>query len=235
MSSMHCGRSTHRRQSFLGRALAAMSPRASRSKIERDTPSHSKPPLRRAEHFSIRRVKANGPILRNEGVTYEPCRYHPGRTRSGIAHHQTSSRSRSRKTNAPGGLIRNRFPWANWRCTSPPPKATSPPWPPWTPSKIRFSLSRSPELATKFSRLFPRVIENAKETLGKMDDARLKSTWTLTKNGKTIMAIPRIDFSAPSLLNHVYHHRGQLSVYLRMLDVPVPSIYGPSADENPFN
>jgi uncharacterized damage-inducible protein DinB len=36
------------------------------------------------------------------------------------------------------------------------------------------------------------------------------------------------------MLNHWYHHRGQLSVYLRELDVPVPSIYGPSADENPF-
>jgi hypothetical protein len=36
------------------------------------------------------------------------------------------------------------------------------------------------------------------------------------------------------LMNHLYHHRGQLSVYLRLLDVPVPSIYGPSADENPF-
>jgi uncharacterized damage-inducible protein DinB len=36
------------------------------------------------------------------------------------------------------------------------------------------------------------------------------------------------------MMNHFYHHRGQLSVYLRMLDVPVPSIYGPSADENPF-
>jgi uncharacterized damage-inducible protein DinB len=56
----------------------------------------------------------------------------------------------------------------------------------------------------------------------------------LTKNGQAIMAIPRIGFLRSVLLNHVYHHRGQLSVYLRMLEVPVPSIYGPSADENPF-
>jgi uncharacterized damage-inducible protein DinB len=82
---------------------------------------------------------------------------------------------------------------------------------------------------------FSKSIDDAKSAIGKMDDARLKSTWTLTKNGQPIMAIPRIDFLRSVLLNHIYHHRGQLSVYLRMLDVPVPSIYGPSADENPFN
>lgn len=82
---------------------------------------------------------------------------------------------------------------------------------------------------------FSKSTEDAKNAIGKMDDARLKSTWTLTKSGQPIMAIPRIDFLRSVLLNHVYHHRGQLSVYLRMLDVPVPSIYGPSADENPFN
>jgi len=81
---------------------------------------------------------------------------------------------------------------------------------------------------------FSKSLDSAKETLGKMDDARLTSTWTLTKNGETIMSIPRIGFVRSVLLNHIYHHRGQLSVYLRMLDVPVPSIYGPSADENPF-
>ena len=82
---------------------------------------------------------------------------------------------------------------------------------------------------------FSKSLEGAKDTVGKMDDARLMGTWTLTKDGKTIMSVPRIGIVRSILLNHVYHHRGQLSVYLRMLDVPVPSIYGPSADENPFN
>jgi uncharacterized damage-inducible protein DinB len=81
---------------------------------------------------------------------------------------------------------------------------------------------------------FSSSLDQAKDTLKKMDDARLLSTWTLTKNGKTIMSVPRIGFIRSILLNHNYHHRGQLSVYLRLLDVPVPSIYGPSADENPF-
>jgi uncharacterized damage-inducible protein DinB len=81
---------------------------------------------------------------------------------------------------------------------------------------------------------FSKSLDRAKDTVGKMDDARLTSVWTLTRNGKTVISVPRIGFLRSILLNHVYHHRGQLSVYLRMLDVPVPSIYGPSADENPF-
>ena len=81
---------------------------------------------------------------------------------------------------------------------------------------------------------FSKSPENAKATLKKMDDARLTSLWRLTKNGKVLMSVPRIGFIRSILMNHNYHHRGQLSVYLRMLDVPVPSIYGPSADENPF-
>jgi uncharacterized damage-inducible protein DinB len=81
---------------------------------------------------------------------------------------------------------------------------------------------------------FSKSLATARETLQKMDDARLLSTWSLTKNGKVLMSVPRIAFIRSILMNHNYHHRGQLSVYLRMLDVPVPSIYGPSADENPF-
>ena len=81
---------------------------------------------------------------------------------------------------------------------------------------------------------FSKGLESAKDTLKKMDDARLTPMWSLTKNGKVIMSVPRIAFIRSILMNQNYHHRGQLSVYLRMLDVPVPSIYGPSADENPF-
>jgi uncharacterized damage-inducible protein DinB len=67
-----------------------------------------------------------------------------------------------------------------------------------------------------------------------MDEARLMSAWSLTKNGKILMSVPRTRFIRSILMNHNDHHRGQLSVYLRLLDVPVPSIYGPGADENPF-
>jgi uncharacterized damage-inducible protein DinB len=81
---------------------------------------------------------------------------------------------------------------------------------------------------------FSQSMASARASLKNMDDSRLLSEWTLTRNGKTLMSIPRIGFLRSILLNHTYHHRGQLSVYLRILDVPVPSIYGPSADENPF-
>lgn len=77
-------------------------------------------------------------------------------------------------------------------------------------------------------------VAHAKEALNGWDDARAISDWSLTKDGKTLMAMPRIGFMRGIGMNHLYHHRGQLSVYLRLLDVPVPSIYGPSADENPF-
>jgi uncharacterized damage-inducible protein DinB len=77
-------------------------------------------------------------------------------------------------------------------------------------------------------------LARAKEIIGGLDDATAMSSWSLTKNGKTLMSMPRVAVLRAIMLNHWYHHRGQLSVYLRELDVPIPSIYGPSADENPF-
>ena len=74
----------------------------------------------------------------------------------------------------------------------------------------------------------------AREILSSMDDATVLLPWTLTSKGRTLMAMPRLGVVRVIMLNHWYHHRGQLSVYLRELNVPVPSIYGPSADENPF-
>lgn len=91
-----------------------------------------------------------------------------------------------------------------------------------------------PETRREILEAFSQSLESAKATVRKMDDARLASTWNLTCNGKLVMSIPRMSFLRSILMNHTYHHRGQLSVYLRLLDVPVPSIYGPSADENPF-
>ena len=77
-------------------------------------------------------------------------------------------------------------------------------------------------------------IAKAKRLLGKMDDTTIMATWRMMSGDKELLAIPRIAMLRAIMLNHWYHHRGQLSVYLRELDVPVPSIYGPSADENPF-
>ena len=77
-------------------------------------------------------------------------------------------------------------------------------------------------------------ISKAKGFLDAMDDAQAMATWKATMQGKELMAMPRVAMLWTMMLNHSVHHRGQLSVYLRLLDIPVPSIYGPSADENPF-
>jgi uncharacterized damage-inducible protein DinB len=104
------------------------------------------------------------------------------------------------------------------------------------PDTFEFPNSPRPEAKSRQEVLetFSKSMASARATLKSMDDARLLSDWTLTKNGKVIMSVPRIGFLRAILMNHTYHHRGQLSVYLRMLEVPVPSIYGPSGDENPF-
>ena len=77
-------------------------------------------------------------------------------------------------------------------------------------------------------------LATARDILTKTDDKRLMEPWHVQLRGKTVMTFPRVGLLRTFLLNHYYHHRGQLSVYLRLLDIPVPSIYGPSADENPF-
>ena len=77
-------------------------------------------------------------------------------------------------------------------------------------------------------------LAKAREVLGGMDDATLMETWRLMSGGKELMALPRAAVIRMIMLNHWYHHRGQLLVYLRMHNVPLPSVYGPTADENPF-
>ncbi len=74
----------------------------------------------------------------------------------------------------------------------------------------------------------------ADEYLDGLDDQTATANWRLTSRGKEIFTIPRAGLLRTIMLNHWYHHRGQLSVYLRLLEVPVPAIYGRSADENPF-
>jgi len=67
-----------------------------------------------------------------------------------------------------------------------------------------------------------------------LTDQQAKGNWRLLRKDHELFSRPRIEVLRTIMLNHWYHHRGQLSVYLRMLDVPVPVIYGRSADEDPF-
>jgi uncharacterized damage-inducible protein DinB len=65
-------------------------------------------------------------------------------------------------------------------------------------------------------------------------DAGLSEMWRLENQGQTLFEMPRAAVARTVMLNHWYHHRGQLSVYLRLLDIAVPSVYGPTADEQVF-
>ncbi|HEV2386075.1 MAG TPA: DinB family protein [Candidatus Acidoferrales bacterium] len=81
---------------------------------------------------------------------------------------------------------------------------------------------------------FEKNVRAAEEILGNMTDEAALGNWRFLFKGKEIFSRPRVAVLRRILLNHLYHHRGQLSVYLRLLDVPVPMVYGPTADENPF-
>jgi uncharacterized damage-inducible protein DinB len=92
----------------------------------------------------------------------------------------------------------------------------------------------SPNSASELVPALDQSIARAKAALSGMNDATLTETWRMMQGDRELLAIPRMALLRSIMLNHWYHHRGQLSVYLRQLNVPVPSIYGPSADENPF-
>jgi uncharacterized damage-inducible protein DinB len=92
----------------------------------------------------------------------------------------------------------------------------------------------SPKSASELVPTLDDAVAKAKKTLGGRDDAWANSTWRLFRGDKELFAMPRLAMLRSIMLNHWYHHRGQLTVYLRELNVPIPSVYGPSADENPF-
>jgi uncharacterized damage-inducible protein DinB len=77
-------------------------------------------------------------------------------------------------------------------------------------------------------------IRAAEDFIEGTSEQSARASWRLMRNGTPIFSKPRIAVLRSIMLNHWYHHRGQLSVYLRLLEVPVPVIYGRSADENPF-
>jgi uncharacterized damage-inducible protein DinB len=79
--------------------------------------------------------------------------------------------------------------------------------------------------------IFDRNVAGARAAITAASDEHLQKSWTLLAGGQTIFTLPRVGVLRGLFMNHHIHHRGQLSVYLRLNDVPVPSIYGPSADE----
>lgn len=81
---------------------------------------------------------------------------------------------------------------------------------------------------------FDRSVADARAALAGKTDAELTAIWSLKRGGRTLFSMPKAAVLRSFVLSHLVHHRGQLTVYLRLLDVPVPSIYGPSADEPAF-
>ena len=82
--------------------------------------------------------------------------------------------------------------------------------------------------------LLDQSVSSAETLLGTMDDEALNLPWRMMQGDRELFAIPRAALLRSVMLNHWYHHRGQLTVYLRLLDVPLPVIYGATADEIPF-
>ncbi len=79
--------------------------------------------------------------------------------------------------------------------------------------------------------LFDRSRDAARAALAGASDAELKQPWTFKKDGQVVFSQPKIGVIRGMVMNHMIHHRAQLGVYLRLKDVPLPAMYGPSADE----
>jgi uncharacterized damage-inducible protein DinB len=91
-----------------------------------------------------------------------------------------------------------------------------------------------PQSLEEILEAYEQSVRDAENCLECFTDQQARSSWRLLRNGSEVFAKPKISVVRTIMLNHWYHHRGQLSVYLRLLEVPVPVIYGRSADENPF-
>jgi uncharacterized damage-inducible protein DinB len=84
-------------------------------------------------------------------------------------------------------------------------------------------------------KMFDGNVADARSALSGRTDAELMAPWTLRAQGKEVFTMPKALVLRGFVMNHMIHHRGQLSVYLRLHDIPVPSMYGPSADEAGFS
>jgi uncharacterized damage-inducible protein DinB len=100
-----------------------------------------------------------------------------------------------------------------------------------TPTAFRF---QDPNGVEEIRSAFEQSVKDAEAFLCGLSEQQAVGNFTLKAGGRSIFTHPRLRVVRMIMLSHVYHHRGQLSVYLRLLNVPVPSIYGPSADDNPF-
>lgn len=92
---------------------------------------------------------------------------------------------------------------------------------------------RPPEMKTRKEILasFDQNVKTARAAIAGASDETLMQPWTLLSEGKEVLTLPRVAVLRGFVMNHLIHHRAQLGVYLRLNDIPVPALYGPSADE----
>jgi uncharacterized damage-inducible protein DinB len=117
--------------------------------------------------------------------------------------------------------------------------ATIPTWGETTLTRDELDLGGNAGLQAVTSRTellqrFDTHIAGTRSALVGKTDAELMGMWSLKNSGRTMFTLPKAMVWRSFVMSHLIHHRAQLAVYLRMLEVPVPSIYGPSGDENPF-
>lgn len=118
--------------------------------------------------------------------------------------------------------------------------ATLPTWGTETLTRSEFDVGgdqrppTAPPSKNELLATFDKSVADARAALVDKTDGELMAIWSLKRSGRTLFSMPKTTVLRSMVLNHVVHHRGQLTVYLRLLDVPVPSIYGPSADEPAF-
>ena len=96
-----------------------------------------------------------------------------------------------------------------------------------------FASFPQPASCQEILKTFEESIAAVRSLLPKYDDTAMKETWRMVAGGREVLAQPRAEFLRDVMMSHWYQHRGQFSVYLRMLDVAVPASWGPSADEPP--
>ncbi len=91
--------------------------------------------------------------------------------------------------------------------------------------------ARDPASTAEILLAFDAGVRRARAKIAEQTDGALLSPWTMTRGEREVFTMPRTAVLRTFIMNHMIHHRGQLTVYLRLRNVPLPSIYGPTADE----
>ena len=91
-----------------------------------------------------------------------------------------------------------------------------------------------PKTTAEILKAHDEAVAEVRAILRQLTDQDLAKRWTGTMNGRRVITMPKAGLVRAFVMNHTYHHRGQLSVYLRLLDIPIPVIYANTADENPM-